>query len=135
MFNSLKRKATDVSTTPPTKTARTMQVIGASEASRLIDQQINTARLMPPPPPRVPARAPLKTITPAPAAAVVAGGAQELSAADRAMMRKQKEETHQYGRRHQMLLQWLLLGKMIQQSTANAVVAEAATDLAKWNEH
>lgn len=61
--------------------------------------------------------------------------AAEMTAADRAMLRKQKEETHQYGRRAQIIWQWLLLANTVRQSTANSVLAESAIDLAKWHEH
>jgi hypothetical protein len=115
-MNRLLKRQRDAAAMPPPP-PRKVQLIEASEAAQLLDEQAPAIKEE---------RASEGAVVPA---------AQEFSAAERAVMRKQKEEKHLYGRRHQILLQWVLLGKLATLSLANTVLAESASDLSRWNKH
>lgn len=137
---------------PAGKVRRTMQMISAHEAIAAIESQENgTVTLVPkthkasvsePPvrhvqPVRVVEKKPLQQTTPSetPAPQQQQQQQPELTAADKAIMRKQRDVNHQYGRRGEILFRWVLVGKIITQSCANTVLAQAAVDMAKRGKH
>lgn len=93
----------------------------AVEAEKQLRKKAKSA---PTPPPSQPVRPAEQTVAP-----------PEFTPAERAMIRKQKEETHLYGRQSAGLLQWLLLHKLLGQSEATTVLSESSADLARENKH
>jgi hypothetical protein len=125
----------------PAKMRRTMQLMSTHEALAVIESQENG--VLPKARGTVSA-AEARIVQPVivvekkkqPSAPAIEPAAQpELTAADKAIMRKQRDVNHQYGRRGEILFRWVLVGKIITQSCANTVLAQAAADMAKRGKH
>ena len=136
---ALERKQQQQQTTalPPTARSTTL-LLARADAPTFADEDENakkkrrTAETRQSPPMRKPAAPTTPPVPSVPAqTSTHIASTTEMTMADHAMALKQRQDTHQYTRRWQTLLQWVTLAKIQQQYLATTVRADVAGDLAR----
>lgn len=129
--------------TPLTKTAPLrVSMLSAQEALARIDGEDSTTQplrkllAVPSAPSTAPLSsqllAPMTPKTPSSAGPPAQTQQEQLLPSERVLLRRQREEPHEYGRRGTLLQHWNALARIVAQSCATNVIAESAADLSKW---